>query len=80
MNVPYSSKTLWAGCVKATIEAILIGDNLVEVWTCVGGEVPMRHRGTIGEMERRADLWLSNRKQEGFEEQLPTYTPHIWKP
>jgi hypothetical protein len=56
------------------------GANTFEVYyTDLQNDVPRRFIGTIGECNAHTDLWISHRKVQGFQEQLPSYNPEAWR-
>lgn len=77
-TIPLCSKTLWAGSLEAKAVLYYDGPNDCELYLSVGGSVPMLHKGSLGAMNNRFDIWLALRKSEGFEEQLPSYNPDLF--
>lgn len=64
---PFRKVAMYAGMLKAEMSAYLEDDGeTVEIWTSVGGEVPLRCRLPIGPAIHRGQQWIDARKRDGF--------------
>lgn len=75
-----TSKTLWDSLGNTCrVELYKIGANEFELYLHDFNQATARRFvGGIGELNNRADLWLAMKKEAGFQEQLPSYNPHVW--
>ncbi len=76
MNI--AQVTLWDSMGnKCSVEMFCIGVNVFEVYFHrFNSDIPTRKVGSIGECNNAVDCWISARKSEGFQEQLPSYNPN----
>jgi len=78
LNSPLlSERKLWDSLGNyCRVSMYVIGQNLFEIYFHAFNEtIPVRYVGSLGDCNTRVDLWLNLKKQEGFIEQLPSYTP-----
>jgi hypothetical protein len=54
-----------------------IGQNVFELYLHdFNDAIPRRFIGGLGALNSRVELWVSEKKSQGFEQQLPSYNPH----
>ena len=69
------SKTLWDSCGNfCKIEMFQIGENVCETYYHdFNSAVPRRYVGPLGHSIDRGDRWIDQKKEAGFDEQLPSF-------
>ncbi len=81
-QVPLADKTLWDSLGNSCRCTLYYrGAENCELWLQdFNDSIPVRYVGTIGVMVNKGDLWIESKKAQGFQEQLPSYNPHVWNP
>lgn len=80
-TTPIAERTLWDSIGNhCRVEIYHIDISVFEVYFHdFNTSIPRRFIGDIGSCNLRVDLWLAKKKEAGFMEQLPSYTPDAWR-